>query len=131
MIGLDTNILVRYLKRDDPAQAARAAALIEAAFNDREELFVSHIVLCELVWVLQSGYRHSKAEVVKALRLLLSATQLVFEDVDQVRRALARLDAGGGGFADYLIGERAVSAGCGRVATFDRALLADPAFFSP
>ena len=131
MIGLDTNVLVRYLREDDEAQAARAAALVDSAIERGEALFVSHIVLCALVWVLTAGYRLSKAEVLATVRSLVSAAELVIEEADEVRRALARHEAGKGDFADYLIGGRAVARGCQRVATFDRALLSEPEFFSP
>lgn len=131
MIGLDTNVLIRYLREDDEAQAARAAALIDSAVEREETLFVSHIVLCEVVWVLTAGYRLSKADVAATVRSLLSSAQLVFEDAAEVRRALGRHEAGKGDFADYLIGARAVVRGCEKVATFDKALLGEPEFFSP
>lgn len=131
MIGLDTNVVVRYLREDDEAQAAKAAALIDLAIKQEETLFVSHIVLCEVVWVLTAGYRLSKAEVLMTVRSLLSAAQLVLEDPDEVRRALARYEVGKGDFADCLIGGRAVARGCDRIATFDKALLNEPEFFSP
>ncbi len=131
MIALDTNVLVRYLREDDESQAARAAALIDAAAQRHEPLFVSHVVLCELTWVLQSGYRVPKAEIVTTLRGLFSASQLVIEDIDAGRRALARFQTGRAGFADYLIAERAQDHGCTRVATFDKVLLDDSDFFAP
>ena len=131
MIGLDTNVLVRYLREDDEAQAARTAALIDSAVERGEALFVSQVVVCEVVWVLTAGYRLPKAEVVRTVRSLLSAAQIVFEDADELRRALARHEAGKGDFADYLIGGRAVARGCEKIATFDKALLGEPEFFSP
>jgi len=131
VIALDTNVLVRYLVEDDEPQAARAVALIDSAVERKEALFVTHIVVCELAWVLRSGYRRSKRDVVAAVRALVSAAQLEFEDGEEVRRALARYEAGRGDLADYLIGQRAVGRGCNRIATFDEALHVEPEFFAP
>jgi predicted nucleic-acid-binding protein len=131
VIGLDTNVVVRFLIEDDEAQAERAASLFDAAVQTKEALFISHVVVCELAWVLRSGYRRRKADVVAAIRALLSAAQIEFEDVDEVRRALARYDSGPGDLADYLIGERCRDRGCERVATFDEALHGEGEFFAP
>lgn len=131
MIGLDTNVIVRFLVEDDEAQAARAGSLIDAAAERNEALFIPQIVVCELAWVLRSGYRRPKRDVVAAVRALLSAAQIEVEDVDHVRRALARYEAGAGDLADYLIGERCLDRGCERVATFDEALLGEAGFFAP
>jgi len=128
VIALDTNVLVRYLVDDDPEQTRRAAKLIESG---TEAHFVAHIVLCELVWVLGSSYKRPKTDIVAALRGLLEAIQLEIEAPELAHRALARFESGSAGFADYLIEERARTAGCERVATFDKALLREPSFFSP
>lgn len=119
MIGLDTNVLVRFLTEDDPEQSPRAVALIEGALDEGERLFVTQIVLCELVWVLDSVYGYPREEIVAAVSDLLRARQLVIEDLDSARTALDRYAAEGGDFADFLIVERCRAAGCGRVASFD------------
>ena len=131
MIALDTNVLVRYLVEDDPEQSARAARLIEGAADQGDALFVAHIVVCEVVWVLQVAYRISKPEVIATLKNLVRARHLELEDVELVRKALADFEAGKGDFADYLIRERSAARGCERVATFDKALLKDAGFFAP
>ncbi len=131
MIGLDTNVLVRFLLEDDLQQAERAAGLIDGAAERQEVLLVTHIVVCELAWVLRSGYRRPKSDVVAAIRGLLSAAQVEFEEPDEVRRALARYEAGRADLADYLIGQRCLTRGCDRVATFDAALHPEPEFFAP
>lgn len=122
MIGLDTNVLVRFLTEDDPEQSPRAVALIEGALEEGERLFVTQIVLCELVWVLDSVYGYPRQEIVAAVSDLLRARQLVIEDLDSARAALDRYAAEGGDFADFLIVERCRAAGCGRVASFDGGL---------
>lgn len=131
MIGLDTNVLVRFLVEDDKAQSAAAAALIERAIADDEPLFVSDIVLCEVVWVLEYSYEVPRAEVYAALRDLLHARHLVFADSDLLARALAAFAAGKADFPDYVLREHALAAGCTTVATFDRALLKEPGFTRP
>jgi predicted nucleic-acid-binding protein len=65
MKGLDTNILARYLRDDDPERSRRAARLIERAVNQQQPLFLNHLVLCEIAWILSSVYGHSKAEMVQ------------------------------------------------------------------
>ncbi len=130
MIGLDTNVLVRYLVEDDAAQALRAAALIEQMIAEGTRIFVGHIVLCELVWVLKRAYGRSRPEIAAALHAVLRTAQFVVEDVDLAYRALERYRTGAADFADYLIAERAASAGCTRVATFDRKLQADERFLA-
>ncbi len=131
MIGLDTNVIVRYLVEDDEEQAARAAALIEGAANRGETLFIAQIVLCELAWVLGAAYGRSRLEVARALKAVLRTAQFVVEDVDLAHRALARFEEDRGDFADYVVAERAFGNGCERVATFDKRLLAEDSFFAP
>jgi predicted nucleic-acid-binding protein len=131
MIALDANVLVRFLVEDDKAQSARAARLVEAASERDELLFVSDIVLCELVWVLSASYRTPRADIVGALERLVQAKQLAFADAERVRRATDAYAGGRGDFADYLIREHARDAGCSSVATFDRALHKDKLFVAP
>lgn len=132
MIGLGTNVLVRYLTEDDPEQSPRAVALVEGALQEGERLFVPQIVLCELVWVLDSAYGYSREEIVSVARDLLRARQLVIEDLDSARMALDRYAAQGGDFADFLIVERSRAAGCERVASFDGSLCkAEDSVFQP
>lgn len=111
MIGLDTNVLVRYLVEDDPDQEARATALIERALEEGERLFLPQVVLCEVVWVLDRAYGFTHGEIVEVFRNLLQARQLVIEDLDTARRSLDRFADRGGDIADYLIVERCRAAG--------------------
>jgi predicted nucleic-acid-binding protein len=131
MIGLDTNVLVRFLVEDDPRQSKAAAALIEEAVSAGDDLFLSDIVLCETVWVLGSAYESSRDQIVETLTGLLRARNLAFESTDRLFRALDAYARGKGDFADYLIREHARSAGCDTVMTFDRPLLKEPGFSKP
>ena len=128
MTGVDTNVLVRFLVGDDPEQASRAVRLFARATAEGDKLFVSQIVVCELVWVLSYAYDKGRSEIAAGLESLLRARQLTFEDGDQVRAALERFAAGDGDLADWLIWERARVAGAEHVFTFDSRLLRSPEF---
>ena len=131
MIALDTNVLVRFLVEDDAAQSRAAVAVITRAGRTDEPLFVSDVVLCEVVWVLSASYAAPKAEIVGALRKLLHARQLAFRASDVLLRALEAYAAGRGDFADYLVREDARAAGCTSVLTFDKVLLKEQGFARP
>lgn len=131
MIALDTNVLIRFLVKDDEAQSEKARALLERAIDTGIPCHVSDIVICEAVWVLQSGYRFGKSEVADVLQRLIQVRALSFSNPDRIGRALDAFRSGKGDFADYLIRERARAAGCEAVATFDKALLKETGFFSP
>ena len=131
MTAIDTNVLVRFLVGDDPAQARRAKALVDRLERREERAYVSDIVLCELVWVLTRSYGFERAQILPALERLAAARQLRFDSVDNVLRALSAYARGKGDFADYLIREQAKAAGCSAVVTFDRRLLGEEMFTSP
>lgn len=122
MRGLDTNVLVRHLTQDQPAQSARASALIESAESKGERWYVSGIVLCELVWVLRAAYKLPKRQVTVLLERLLDTASVVIEDRDLVLRAVEAYGRGKGDFADYLLGLRNREAGCSDTVTLDGAL---------
>jgi predicted nucleic-acid-binding protein len=116
--GLDTNVLVRYLVRDDAAQAARAAGEME-----RDERFlVSSIVLCELVWVLESGYGFTRRDIASTLERILATAQFEIEGKDLAQAALDDFGSSGADFADCLLGRRNRAAGARDTVTFDRRL---------
>jgi predicted nucleic-acid-binding protein len=122
VIGLDTNVLVRYLTQDDPAQSRRANKLIADSAARGELLHLGTIVLCETVWVLRWAYGAAKADIVRSLNQILDTTQFSIEEADACREALASYAEGQGDFSDYLIGARNRRAGCSTTATFDRKL---------
>lgn len=130
MIALDTNVLARFLVEDDPQQTKRAKKLIQGYAAKDIPCFVPDIVLCELVWVLRSSYKVSRARVVEVLESLLRARHLTFESTDRAGRALRAFAAGNDDFADYLIREQSLRAGCEAVATFDEDILSEPDFIA-
>ena len=123
MIGLDTNLLIRYLVDDDPAQFARAKAEIEAATNRDEPLMINAIVLCEVVWVLGSAYEYSRAEITDALEQILATAQFVIEWGDEARQALQDCRTTKAGFTDAFIGRINSALGAAPTMTFDRDLV--------
>ncbi len=130
MIAFDTNVLLRYLLRDDQVQAAKVKALVDG-FADDERVYISDIVLCETVWVLQSVYGLERGRIAGVLRQLAATRQLAFDSSDRLLRATQAFTDGPGDFADYLIREHARKAGCLSVLTFDKAVLSEEMFASP
>jgi predicted nucleic-acid-binding protein len=123
MRGLDTNVLVRFLTADEPAQSESARRLIETAEATDERLHVSTLVLAELVWVLRGGrYALSRNAVADAVEALLEANVFEIQDRDIVRSAVTDFRDGSADFSDYLIGEHDRRAGCTSTLTFDRRL---------
>lgn len=119
MIGLDTNVLVRYIMQDDPRQSPKATVLVES-LDAHTPGFVGVVSLIELYWVLTSCYALTNEQVGRALGLLLRTKHLVVERADQVLRALRTFETGKADFADCLIECTAASAGCSQTMTFDR-----------
>jgi predicted nucleic-acid-binding protein len=115
MIAIDTNVVVRFLTRDDPTQAGRARALLLA-----EPVFLSKTVLLESEWVLRSGYRLARDAIATAFRSLLGLPGATVEDPPAVAQALAWYD-NGLDFADAL--HLASSGPADRFATFDEMLV--------
>lgn len=119
MIGLDTNVLVRYVMQDDPKQSEKASRLIESLTPETPG-FVPLVALVELVWVLTSCYDLSHEQVAQALEALLRAKEIVLERAEQVSQALRVFDASAADFADCLIERTAAAVGCEKTMTFDR-----------
>ena len=129
MKGLDTNVLVRFVTADDPEQAEAARRAVEGAEGRGERLFLSGIVLCELVWVLRGGaYGYGKSDIDRALAGFLDSPVFEIQQRDLVRRALARYRDGRGDFADHLLGLIHQDAGCDETWTFDSRLKTEAGF---
>ncbi len=119
LIALDTNVLVRLLVGDDEIQTQRAQAFLEATAAE-EPVFVSNIVVIELVWVLLSQYRYDRHLLSTAIEALLKAPKLNVERSAAVRKAIAAFRGSRADFADCLIAQIALAAGCRYTATFDK-----------
>jgi len=118
MIGLDTNVLVRYIMQDDVKRSPKATKLIDSLTVEAPG-FVSLVSVVELWWVLSSSYGLSREQVAEALELLLRSKEIVVDRSDHVVKALRVFKVSTADFADCLIERSAASAGCDRTVTFD------------
>ena len=121
MIAIDTNVLVRYLVRDDAEQAEAARALLEGLTRERPG-FVCREVSIEVVWVLERAYGFTRADIADVLLELVATDCLVFESADEVTRAVLRYRQGGPGFSDLMILAAAYRAEAVPLYTFDARL---------
>ncbi len=120
MIGLDTNVVIRFLAQDDEAQSPAATRLISRLSPERPG-FISLVVLAEITWVLASAYKASRLRIAQAVDGLLRSAELIVEGAGAAYRALAAYEASATGeFADALIAQVAALAGATEAVTFDR-----------
>lgn len=122
MIALDTNVLLRLLLRDDAAQAERAQALFDANAERDGTLFVSDVVVAELVWVLRGRYALGTELIAKALRGLTGNATLAWQSPAAMAGAIDLYEGGSVDFADCLLAALAQERGCEATATFDRGM---------
>ncbi len=120
MIGLDTNVVVRYLTHDDPGQTAAAINLV-GSLTSESPGYLCLIVVAELVWVLETSYGFKKREIQQVVETLLHSRELVIEHAEIVSQALRTDRTGRADFVDCLIEHRGAAAGCQYTVTFDRA----------
>lgn len=118
MIGLDTNVVVRYLVQDDPEQSAVASELIDQ-LSETDPGYLSLVTVVEIHWVLRRAYRVEASRCAELIGGLLDARELRV-DQDEVVRVAVTAAGGGADFADAVITELGRVAGCGYTVTFDR-----------
>jgi predicted nucleic-acid-binding protein len=128
VIGLDTNVVVRYLTRDDEDQFRAAEAVIRVAARTGEPVFIGLPVLLETVWVLQRAYAVDRSAVASTLQALLESPDIVLENEPLVEAALDAFQTGTADFADYVIGIGNAAAGCRHTLTFDERAAKAPSF---
>lgn len=127
MIALDTNVLLRLLMRDDPAQTGKAQRAIEAAEAAGDDVLVNDLVLAETIWTLGSHYGADKAALLRSLRGLLDTASFAFENRSVLVEAVGRFENSPADFPDCLIAAKNVALGAQPTLTFDRAMRALPA----
>ncbi len=130
MIGIDTNVLVRYFAQDDAPQSAQATHIIEDVLSPKNRGFISSIVLCELVWVLKRVYKQSKGELVQAIEKLLDTNGFEIEHRQCAVYAVYDYSHGSADFSDYYLAEIGCVAGCTKTVTFDAHAAEHPLFES-
>jgi predicted nucleic-acid-binding protein len=128
MIGLDTNILVRYLTQDDPVQSFRATEVIERQLTEGRPGFISIVAMVETVWVLDRAYGLADADIAATIERVLQTEVLVVEHEQEVFSAMVALKEGCGSFADALVVALGARAGCEYTLTFDRKAARLPGF---
>lgn len=118
MIGLDTNVVVRYIAQDDPLQSPKASRLFDSLSNENPG-FITLVSIVELVWVMQGCYQANKQDSITILQTLLQTQEIWIENAEVVAQALRVYAATSADFADCLIERSANHAKCTRTVTFD------------
>jgi predicted nucleic-acid-binding protein len=119
VFGIDTNILVRYLVQDEPKQSKLATNFILSRREERS-FFINCIVLCELVWVLESSYKYNRKTIAGVLEKILQTKQFEIENLVSVQRALSAYIENNSDFSDYLITEINYLNDCSETYSFDK-----------
>jgi predicted nucleic-acid-binding protein len=122
LIGLDTNLLVRLVVRDDLKQLELVERLIQGTSERGEDCFIADPVLCEIEWVLRSTYGAARQDVLAVMQELLAQDIFAFEDRDAIRKAIDRYQSSKAEFSDLLIGAKGKARGVRTTYTFDRGL---------
>jgi len=120
LIGIDTNVLIRYLTQDDPKQAAKATNYLETNCSKEHPGYINHIVLCEVIWVLSHGYKYPKSNITEVIKQLFNTSELSVENPEQAWAALRDFEKGKADYSDYLIAHKNKQAGCSETITFDK-----------
>ena len=120
MIGLDTNILIRYIAQDDPVQSAAVVKFIERNCTSETPGYINLTVLREIIWVLKRAYGYEKKIILQILEKLIKMAELVFEYSDIVWMAIDAYKSGTADFSDYLIAFSNKLSGCKYTITFDK-----------
>jgi predicted nucleic-acid-binding protein len=123
MIGIDTNILIRYFTQDNLEQAQIVEQIIDNYANSPNSMFVNNIVMCELIWVLERGYKYSKEEIGQVIKQMLSTEEFAFENQELLWLTLNQYIQNKLDFSDALIGELNKACGCAKTLTFDQAAI--------
>src|SRR5262245_59023646 len=128
LIGIDTNVMIRFLVQDDPVQSTRASNLIEDAVSQGQFILINRIVLCEIVWVLQTAYEYRRDEVLDTIEKILETAEFEIEDKDAAWQALQDSRQYQADFTDCLIGRQNKMLGSENTVTFDKKLKRIPSF---
>jgi len=128
MLGIDTNILIRFFVQDDENQLNSVVELFLAQEEKKDKIFISNVVLVEFVWVLKKTYRIPKSDILSSLNKIISNSIFCFEDKIIFSNAIDKYSNNGGDFADYLIGNIGYRFNTTTTFTFDKKLNRDEHF---
>lgn len=128
MIGVDTNILVRFITRDDAVQTGLVLELFKQYKGKSKSIYINVITLCELVWVLGSGYRYSKSQIVEALDILFLIDEFKLENHTSIHQAFLLYKTGKADFSDYASFYINKNFGCHVTYSFDKQPISESVF---
>lgn len=128
MIALDTNVIVRFLVRDDDKQAQIVLKRLKLAECNGESLFIPLIVVLETIWVLESAYKKSRSQILGAIEEMLRMQIFKFERDHVITQVLSDAKAEAFDLADLLVAYSARSSGCSACITFDKTATKHPLF---
>ncbi len=128
MIGIDTNILVRYLTQGDKEQAQIVEQILNKYATYPNSVFINNVVMCELIWVLERGYKYSRDDIARAIKQILATEEFNFEDQEELWIALTHYSQTKLDFSDAIIGEINNKYGCTETFTFDQTAVKSTSF---
>ncbi|MCF6191243.1 MAG: type II toxin-antitoxin system VapC family toxin [Cocleimonas sp.] len=128
MIGLDTNVLVRYITQDDQQQSKKANKFIETQLTKDEPGIISKIVLCELAWVLSKSYAYPKQKIAEVIQQILVTQEFLIEDSENAFKALQSYQNKSAGFADCFLAQTHQRMGAEYTVSFDKKALKSKLF---
>ena len=120
MIAIDTNILVRHITQDDAEQSKKASDLIKKYAGVESSILINNVVLCEVVWVLESVYKFSKHQIIEVLKAILTSFEFCFEDYKILWQSVLEMEKSSADFSDILIGQINKSKNSISTYTFDK-----------
>jgi predicted nucleic-acid-binding protein len=120
MIGLDTNVIVRYIMQDDLVQSRKATRLVEENLSSETPGYITLVTLAEVIWVLKSVYEIASKDLINLVGMLLATKQIRTERASTVYRAVKVFDSGRADFSDALIVVVGMEDGCTEVVSFDK-----------
>lgn len=120
MIGLDTNILVRYIVQDDPKQSQKATDFIQKNCSIISPGFINSLVICELIWVLESAYNYSRDDIVSVIEKILRIRQFQIHEPEHMWSSLQKYKEKIADFSDCYIASINAEEGCNHTVTFDK-----------
>ena len=128
MIAIDTNILVRYITQDDDSQSKAAESLLAKYSNKIQSIFINNIVMCELVWVLEKGYKYTQQQISSTIRIILSTEEFAFEYHNVLWLALEEYELKNTDFSDSLISKLNYNLGYKQTFSFDKSAIKNNLF---
>ncbi len=120
MIAIDTNVLVRYITQDNLEQYKKSVELLESYKGIAGSIFVNNVVLCEMVWVLERGYKYSRNQILSTINFMASTHEFAFENHGCIWLALENYETSKVDFSDCLIAQINLNHGYKNTFTFDR-----------